>query len=324
MGPRSREVKDRDGREHDAEEAQHHEAAHAHVLDRHRDAHDRVGQGHDVRHEDEGEGEDDAQVQAVDDALGDDRARRRGHRDGPLAGASRSAGRVRIMYGRTISPMRNGMSRMAAKPTIDTAKRRAFGTSATPRSRKRQRVRCGTRLNPSERGEVAGQDPPADGAEVAALGHDLRPPLCSVNQMPSVMSRDARSLPLWRRRNSDPAGPIARGSGLLEAPVADPAAEPLRAERALHVHDAPPPSRTIPTRAARARGPGTTCGSRRAPARRGRPISSSGDELRARTRAGASGALRVRIVHARVDAELPRARGGCRGPCCCGGRCSLP
>ena len=52
----------------------------------------------------------------------------------------RRPGWVRIRYGRTNSPMRKGMSRMAAKPTAETARRRFFGTSATPRRRKRQRT----------------------------------------------------------------------------------------------------------------------------------------------------------------------------------------
>ena len=46
----------------------------------------------------------------------------------------------RIMYGRTISPMRKGMSRIAAKPIHETASTRLRGTSANERSKKRQRT----------------------------------------------------------------------------------------------------------------------------------------------------------------------------------------
>jgi hypothetical protein len=46
----------------------------------------------------------------------------------------------RIMYGRTISPMRKGMSRIAAKPIHETASTLRRGTSANERRRKRQRV----------------------------------------------------------------------------------------------------------------------------------------------------------------------------------------
>ena len=52
----------------------------------------------------------------------------------------RSLGFVRIMYGRTISPSRNGKSWMGANPPQETARSRGLGTSAIDRRRNRQRT----------------------------------------------------------------------------------------------------------------------------------------------------------------------------------------
>ena len=139
VGPGPREVEDGDRREDDAEEPEHRVSAHPHVLDRHRDADDAVRQRVHRRDEDEGECQDDGRYRpsmmrsATTELVAAVIVMAR-------SPGFRSSGRVRMMYGRTNSPMRNGMRRMAAKPMHETAKRRFFGTSATPRSRKRHRT----------------------------------------------------------------------------------------------------------------------------------------------------------------------------------------
>ena len=88
-----------------------------------------VGRGCTVGDEDEGDRQDDAQVRQVRDALGHHAPRRHGERDGlHLAVLPERLAPDRSMYGRTNSPRRKGMSRMAAKPIHETMTSRERGT----------------------------------------------------------------------------------------------------------------------------------------------------------------------------------------------------
>ena len=160
----------------------------------------RSGSGWTVGTKTSASGQDDAQVQAVDDPLGHDRARGGGHRDGPLA-------RLRARSGRRADQV--GPDELA-----DAEGHEEDGGEADARHREEPLLRhLGHAAQeeppphapePGERERASprsGQRPPLDVRRSRPpRGRSSAHPCGAVNQMPNVMTRDATSLPLWRFR----------------------------------------------------------------------------------------------------------------------------
>lgn len=173
LGPAAAEVEHHDRDERRAEHGERDVAGHADLRDRDRQPDDALGERIDRRHEQEHDREQPAEEHAVDHALGDDRARRRRHRQPRLTRATILGTRAqhvrareladakRQQQDREITGPRHG-EQAAARDLDDATKQKPSAHRAEPHHREHER-------------HVQGEHAELHTREVPTVGDELQP-----------------------------------------------------------------------------------------------------------------------------------------------------